>query len=84
MIPYTHNVKRLAKDIIATSLNDLRSYDPGRNYHLSNIDKKNYDDALSWFKDGSASPMGYRWCLQYSELNGNLVKKAIKEFTRDK
>ena len=76
---YAYKISRLASDMIRVSLNDIKR---GSQFTNSKSDTflRNYRDkenALRWFNERSTSPFGYGWCLQYSGINPNLVRKTI-------
>lgn len=62
--------KKLARALIMQALSDLKKND-----------EENKRDALAWFNRRDTKAAGYGWCLHYSEMNPNIIRKYINEFT---
>ena len=72
---------RMAFDCIKGALTDIRK--------LKNLDKRvfrgrekkvfedNGKNAIKWFNERSEEIFGYGWCLHYSRLNPNSIRKII-------
>jgi len=44
-----------------------------------NVRQVRRDSALTWIEANSSECMGFKWCLDYSEINPNFIRRMIKE-----
>jgi len=72
-------VKKMATEVIILSLRDIEKKPNGDKSNSASI-IRNKECAIRWFNERSVDPFGYGWCLEYSELNPNLVRKIINRF----
>jgi hypothetical protein len=63
--------KALATDLIIGALQDVRQKRFIR-------ERK---DALKWFNFRETTAFGYGWCLHYSNLNPNVIRRVINKLT---
>lgn len=88
------SVKRLASAILADALLDYKINVPiprkpkqkqskkiqqSKRKHIINMLLWKHEDAKKWFDRKDRSPVGFYWCLHYSECNPNLVRKYLRE-----
>jgi len=75
-------VKKMATEIITLGLRDIKKKPNGNKTNRNKI-KMNKELSIKWFNERSQEPFGYGWCLQYSELNPNLIRKLINRFMEE-
>lgn len=82
-------LKRLSWDMIALALTDFRIKIPKRPNRVKEKQcvyrnlllqtKEYYEDAKKWIEAKSRKPLGFYFCLQYSEKNPNCIRKYINK-----
>ena len=66
---YRNRVERIARDMILLMVKDIKKANNPRN-------KKS---ALEWFNRRDTSPFGYGWCLKYTKINPNMIRRYINK-----
>jgi hypothetical protein len=78
---YRQGIKRLSAEMIMLAIKDFH---PGKNKDDRMGRELSRDLAVKWFNDRDDTMFGYGFCLEYSELNPNSLRKLINGVLDDK
>lgn len=67
-------LKNIAKEFILLGLRDLKAKN-----NRGSESMKNFESAKKWFEEKGRQVFGYYWCLNYSGMNPNALRKLLNE-----
>jgi len=82
-IEWEWQVRRLAGAVLEQAVQDLfaKKQDQKRKSRIFDDDLRR--EAREWFEKKTDCIFSYKWCLEYANINPNMVRKYLNEFDKN-